>query len=380
MRLMSPRERVLMALKHEEPDRVPLDLGGLSTTIETEPFNDLKQYLGIKGQTRNFLRDHVEPPEELLERFNIDTRYIRMKPPRNFQIRIDPDNSYLDEWGTRWRKPLDGLYWDPVEHPLRKATIKDLETYHWPDPDDPGRVEGLREEAKKLREKTNFAIIADQPLLGLFESAWVLLRGPEQFFTDLYLNPDFVEALMENLTTIQLKYYDNYLSAVGDYIDIIMVSDDLGTENGPLVSFDHFRKYIKPYQMKLWLSIKRNTNAYLFLHSCGSVSRFIPDLIEMGVDILNPVQPTARNMDTKKLKKEFGDKISFWGGVDTQKVMPFGSPDDVEEEVKKRISDMAPGGGYVLTAVHNIQVGVCPENICRMYEAALRYGKYPISI
>jgi uroporphyrinogen decarboxylase len=357
-----------------------LDLGGLSTTIETDPYNELKKLLGLKGETKQFLRDHVEPPEELLERFGVDTRYIRMKPPKNFKARIDPDNSYVDEWGTRWKKPIGGLYWDPVEHPLKNATVEDLEAYPWPDPNDPGRIEGLREEAKTLRDKTTFAIVADQPVLGLFESSWVMLRGPEQFFTDLYLNPDFVKALMEKLTDLHIQYYKRYMEAVGEFIDIVMVSDDLGAENGPLVSLAHFREFIKPYQKRLWRSIKERTDAFLFLHCCGSVYQFIPDLIEMGVDILNPIQVTAKDMDTNRLKKEFGDKMSFWGGIDTQEVMPFGSPDDVEREVKKRIADLAPGGGYVLTAVHNIQPGVSPENICRMYESAHKYGKYPISI
>jgi uroporphyrinogen decarboxylase len=146
------------------------------------------------------------------------------------------------------------------------------------------------------------------------------------------------------------------------------------------MSLDHYRRFIKPYQKKLWSFIKQNTNAYLFLHSCGSVYRYIPDLIEMDVDILNPIQVRAKEMDTRKLKKEFGNDICFWGGVDTQNVMPFGTTDDVEKEVKQRILDLAPGGGYVLTAVHNIQKGVSPQNICQMYKTARKYGKYPISI
>ena len=380
MAAMTSRERVLTALNHEEPDRVPLDLGGLTTTIETDPYEELKEYLGIEGETEAFVRDHVAPHPEVLDKFNIDTRYIRVKPPKNFKAKIDPDNSYVDEWGTRWKKPPTSLYWDPVDHPLKAATIEDLKTHPWPDPDDPGRYEGLRKEAKRLKEETDFAVIADQPVLGLFESGWVFLCGPEKFFMDMALNPDFVHAFFEKLTDLQIRYYKNYLEQVGEYIDVIMTSDDLGTERGPLVSMEHFRELVKPYQKKLWQIIKQYTDAKLFLHSCGSVSRFIPDLIEMGVDILNPVQVAAKEMDTKQLKSEFGNQITFWGGIDTQSVLPFGTPDDVEEEVKKRIADLAPGGGYVLTAVHNIQKGVSPENFCRMYEAANEYGKYPIQL
>jgi uroporphyrinogen decarboxylase len=177
-----------------------------------------------------------------------------------------------------------------------------------------------------------------------------------------------------------VEFFRHYLDAVGEYIDVIVVSDDLGCENGPLISPELYREIIKPAERKLWQFIKNNTKAYLFLHSCGSISKFIPDLIEIGVDILNPIQVSAKDMDTKRLKEEFGDRMTFWGGVDTQSVLPFGSSEEVEREVKRRISDAAPGGGYVLTAVHNIQAGVPPENICMMYDAARKYGRYPIDI
>lgn len=380
MKEMTPRERVLASLSHEEPDRVPLDLGGLATTIESVPYDELKKYLGIKGETRLFLRDHVDPPEEVLERFGIDTRYIRIKPPKNFKVQIEPDNSYLDEWGTRWKKPESSLYWDPVDHPLKDATIEDLETYNWPDPHDPGRTEGLREEAKRLREKTDYAIVADTPLLGIFESASVCLRGIERFMMDLILDKPFAKALLNRVADIHIEFFRHYLDAVSEYIDVIVVSDDLGCENGPLISPELYREIIKPAERKLWQFIKNHTKAYLFLHSCGSISKFIPDLIEIGVDILNPIQVSAKDMDTKRLKEEFGDRMTFWGGVDTQGVLPFGSPEEVEGEVKRRISDAAPGGGYVLTAVHNIQAGVPPENICMMYDAARKYGRYPIDL
>lgn len=380
MQEMLPRERVLASLKHQEPDRIPLDLGGYATTIEAAPFLELKKYLGKKWETRCFTAFSVEIPEELLIQLGIDTRYIRMKRLKSSRVPRQADHFVVDEWGTIWRKPESGLYWDPVDFPLKNATINDLETYEWPDPDDPRRIEGLREKVMDLRERTDYAIIADPPHLGIFEAAWVLLRGPEQFFVDMVLNKPFVKALMEKLADIYIRLYKNYLDAVGGYIDIIGVSDDLGTENGPLISLSSYREQIRPYQKKLWKFIKEHTSAYLFLHSCGSVYNFMPDLIELGVDILNPVQVAAKDMNSKRLKKEFGDKLTFWGGIDSQQILPFGSVVDVEEEVKKRIADFAPGGGYVLAAVHNIQKGVRPENILKMYQTACKYGKYPISI
>ena len=380
MATMTPRERVLAALGHKEPDRVPLDLGGLSTTIETDPYQELKEHLGITSETVLFLRDHVDPPEELLKEFQIDTRYIRIGRPQNFKIQIDADNSYCDEWGTRWRKPESSLYWDPVDWPLKDATIEDLETYEWPDPNDPGRTAGLREEARRLHEETDYAIVADMPVLGVFETSGVCLRGIERFMMDLVLDKPFAAALLNKLADLHIELYGNYLEAVGEYIDVIVVSDDLGGEHAPLISPEIYREMIKPVQKRLWQSIKSKTKAYLFMHTCGSVYRLIPDLIELGVDTLNPIQVAAQDMDTKRLKREFGDRLAFWGGVDTQKVLPYGSPQDVEEEVKKRIADLAPGGGYILTAVHNIQAGVSPENICTMYDAAREYGTYPIKV
>jgi len=378
-RKISSRERVLAALSHEEPDRVPFDLGGLVTTIQKTPYASLKKYLEIKSDTKVIVRENVDPPAELLDRFSIDTRYIRLKPPKNWKFILEPDNSYVDEWGVRWQKPKGSLYWDPVYSPLKNATLDDLDNYPWPDPDDPGRFEGLKEEAKKLHNTTDFAIVADTVGWGIFEFAWVALRGPG-FLTDLIMDKSFATALLDKMTEIYLRLYRNYLDAVGEYIDVIMVMDDLGGQNGPLISLEMYRELIKPIHKRQWKFIKENTDARLFLHSCGSVIQFIPDLIELGVDILNPVQVSAKGMNTSVLKSRFGDKITFWGGIDTQQILPMGSADDVELEVKRRIADLAPGGGYVLTAVHNIQAGVKPENIVAMYDSGLKYGKYPLNL
>lgn len=376
---MTSRERVLTTLAHKEPDRVPLDLGGTPTTIETPAYNQLKEYLGIKSKTKTFLRDHVQPDENLLQLLEIDTRYLHPKSPKSWKMQIDPDNSYVDEWGTRWKKPESSFYFDPVEHPLQNATIDELEKYSWPDPEDVGRIEGLKDEAKYLYEKTDYAIVADMHGVGIFETAW-MLRGFERFLEDLVVNEEFSLRLLEKVTQIKTGLYEKFLDAVGDYIHVIMVSDDVGMENGLLISPYLYREIIKPFHKKLWQFIKKKTKAYLFLHSCGSVYQLIPDFIELGIDILNPIQVTAKDMDTKRLKAEFGDKLSFWGAIDTQKVLPYGTPRDVEGEVKRRIKDLSLGGGYVLCAVHNIQAGVKPENILKMYQAAKKYGKYPCSL
>ena len=375
---MNSRERVLTALKHQEPDRVPIDLGGTSTGIEVEAYDRLKKVLGFQSETKTFVRDHVEIDEPILERFGVDTRYIRLKPPRGYQLVIDPDNSYVDIWGTRWRKPPSSLYWDMVDYPIKEPTLEALNRYPWPDPDDPGRTEGLREKAKYLYERTDYAIVVDNPGFGVFEQGWAL-RGMENFLMDLVLHEKFAEALIERMADYKIALWGHILDTVGEYVQVVMEADDIGTQQGPMVSPETYRKLVKPAQKRVRKSIKNKTKAFLFLHCCGSVRKFLPDFIDMGLDILNPVQVAAKDMDPKELKSEFGKDLTFWGGgCDTQNVLAFGNPDDVEKEVKQRIAELAPGGGFVFNQIHNIQPQVPAENILRMLEAAQKYGAYPI--
>lgn len=374
---MTSRERMLTALRHQEADRVPIDLGGGTTGIEVEAYDRLKPLLGFQGQTRTFVRDHVEIDEPILQRFGVDTRYVRVGPPQGYRLQLDPDNSYVDIWGTRWRKPVSSLYYDMVEFPIKDATMDDLKRYRWPDPHDPGRTAGLRERARRLAEETDYAVVLDVTGFGVFEQGWAL-RGFENFLADLIAEPEFAEALIQGVADYQIALYDHVLAEVGPYVQVVMVAEDLGTQTAPMVSPKTYRRMIKPAQKRVWQFIKSRTDAQLFLHSCGSVRAFIPDLIEIGVDILNPVQVAATGMDPKELKAEFGKDLTFWGGgCDTQKVLTFGTPDEVEAEVRQRIAELAPGGGFVFNQIHNVQPQVPAENIVRMLDAALEYGRYP---
>ena len=375
---MNSRERLFTALKHQEPDRIPIDLGGLPSGIEVEAYDNLKKLIGFQGETKTFVRDHAEIDESVLERFGVDTRYIRIKPPRGYTRTLDKNNSYADIWGTRWAKPPSSLYWDMVDYPIKEPTMEALRNYSWPDPDDPGLVEGLRERAKKLYETTGYALVVDLTGFGVFEQGWAL-RGMENFFMDFAADQRFAEALMQRVADYKISLWGHILDAVGEYVQVVMEADDMGTQQGPMVSPEAYRRLIKPAQKRVWQFIKSRTHAFLFLHSCGSVREFIPDFIEMGLDILNPVQVAAKDMDPVALKREFGKDLTFWGGgCDTQHVLPFGTPDDVEKEVRRRVSELAQGGGFVFNQVHNIQPHVPPENILRMFETALRYGTYPI--
>jgi uroporphyrinogen decarboxylase len=264
-----------------------------------------------------------------------------------------------------------------VGYPLEGATLADLERYPWPDPRDPGRTRGLREEARRLYEETGYAICLDTVGMGTFESCW-MLRGLQNFFCDLAADPEFAFALLGKVADFKIALYEELLSAAGEYLDVVFVSDDLGTQRAPMVSLKTYRELIKPHQARVWRSVKSGTGAKLFMHSCGSVRALIPDFIEMGLDVLNPVQPLAAGMDTAELKREFGDRLCFWGAVDEQGVLSTGSPDEVRAEVRRRIRDLAPGGGYVLGPSHNIQGDVSPQNIVAMYQAAQEFGGYPI--
>lgn len=373
---MDPRRRVQMALNHQEPDRVPIDLGGTTTTIEAPAYKDLLAYLGLVEEIKVFVRLHVEPSDKILDRFGVDTRYVHYTPSTVWSPEL---GIQVDEWGVGWeRKGEKRVYFEPVYHPLHDAKqIRDLEKYRWPLPPDSTQVNMWTETAKRVQEETHYAVVGDQIGPGLFERAW-LLRGLHRFMLDICRNPSFVEALLDKVLEIMLQQYDAYLSAIGSSIDVIMMSDDLGTQHGPMINPEFYRKIVKPRQKILIEFIKKKTNAKIFLHSCGAIREFIKDFIDIGIDILNPIQVGAKGMgDTASLKREFGKDIVFWGaGCDAQRILPFGKPEDVEQEVKRRIEDLAPGGGFVFAPIHNIQPGVPPENIAAMFEAALRYGRY----
>jgi len=376
---MKPRERLLRALEHKEPDRVPIDIGSAVTSIHIDAYIRLKRYLGInekKPQILDNMQQVVVVDEPVLQRFHVDTRHIHLKPVKKW--RKLPDGGFVDEWGIKWKKPKNSHYYDMYEYPLANATVEDLDKYSWPDPDDPRRVEGLKEKAENLYYNTDYAIVLNgfgECLFGL--PSW--LRGHAQFYMDLMVDKKFANAFLDGILDYEIRLAKNALNAVGKYIHVVRVSDDLGMEKGPIISPSLYREMIKPRQKKLYQFIKENSNAKILLHSCGSVYDLIPDFIEIGVDALNPVQVAAMNMDSKKLKEEFGEKISFWGGgCDTQRVLPFGCLEDVEKEVKRRIKDLAPGGGFVFAPVHNIQYDVSPEKICTLYDAARRFGTYPI--
>lgn len=374
---MGHRERVLTALNHKEPDRTPIDFGGFSDTgIVVGAYEKLKKYLGIKSKTilADKLDQLVEIDEEILKRFDIDTRRLVPKTPEKWKGELLPGGFIRDIWGVTWGRAEGGHYY-PCDYPLKgDCSPSDINNFPWPDPNDLGDLEEFKKEAKFLHEETGYAIILSLP--GRLMSLGCYLRGFENWFIDLITNQRFAEALLDKGLEVQLEIGSKWLAVVGKYVDVIHISDDLGTQKAPMISPELYHKLIKPRQRKLFDFIRDRTDAKILLHSDGCVYPFIPDFIEIGVDILNPLQVGAKNMDPKKLKQEFGDQLCFWGGVDTQHTLPFGTSEEVKDEVKRRIEELGYQGGYILSSVHNIQNDVSPQNICTMFDTVLKCGRY----
>ncbi len=373
---MLGRERALRALHHQVPDRIPLDLGSTNCTTMTKvAYDNLKKYLGRENSARFMMENFqiVFIDEEVLQILEIDTRGIHPQPV--FFKKVVDERTYFNEFGIKYHMPEDGLYYDMVEHPLSGKSVEELKDYQWPDPTGTMDLSGVRERAKNLKESNQYLLVGDMIDTGIFEPCWYL-RGFENFLVDLLTDLDFVTTLLEGMYNYQLKRYSLFLQEAGEFLDVVFVGDDLATAESVIMSPKTYRDIIKPYHKEYFKNLKKLApQAQLLYHSCGSIFSFIPDLIEVGVDILNPVQVSAQNMDTKILKEMFGSKLSFWGAIDTTRVLPRGSKEEVKEEVRKRIDDLGPEG-YVLTSVHDIQPDVPPENVVTMFEEAKNYGVF----
>jgi uroporphyrinogen decarboxylase len=381
---MNARERVMLALNHQEPDRVPIDLGGsICSSIHSDAYVELKKHLGIaleEIQMVDYIQQLPYLDEALLKRFSADFRLVQLPAATAPDVEIFEEGDYyafIDRWGSRLRMPKDGgLYFDWVDFPIQEATMSALDNYAWPQPDPPESNAQLREQARFLFENTEYALVGSAIIGGgIFEQP-ARIMGLENFFTALVKEPEFADRIMGQITEVYIESCNNYLEQVGEYLQVFTYFDDVNGQDGWLISPDIYRQMVKPKQRRLLEAIRRKTDAKVYYHGCGAVYDLIPDLIELGFDILNPVQVSARGMDTKRLKEEYGQDMVFWGGVDTQQVLPFGKPEEVADEVKRRIDDLAPGGGFVFAAVHNIQALVPPENIVTMFDTALAYGKY----
>ena len=385
---MNSRERLNLALNHQEPDRIPFDLGAtVLTSIHHKSYAALRKHLGlpeVKPQIVDIFQQIVTVDDDMRDLLKVEVRDVAPRSSATFHIDIKEMEGYTyfyDEWGIGWKMPKEGgWYFDMFDHPLKDAqTIADIENYPWPNPVDPARFQGMAERARHAAEVEGQAVFMGGLSAGIMEmAAW--MRGFANYFSDFAMNEKLLIALMSKVMELKMAYWDKALAEVGDCVDAIGEADDFAGQFRMLISPATYRRMVKPLHKQLFDFIHARTKAKIFFHSCGSIRPVIPDLIEIGVDILNPVQVSATGMDSAELKREFGKDIVFWGGgVDTQRVFGSGTPQEVSDDVRRRIDDLAPGGGFVFATVHNIQGNVPAQNIMAMWDTLQQYGKYPLA-
>lgn len=400
---MNSRERVLAAINHREPDRVPIDLGGTRQTgMAASTYHKLKQRLGIKTPTRVFdlyqMLAEIEQP--IMDRFGADCVALQ-RPVVTFGIRNDAWKPWQMFDGTPVEVPAefnpiveptgDLLLVKPDGSPMARMPkggfyFDRLDKYPGAAHADPEKLDvpllsaeecdHFHAQAEAYWQNTDKAIVAAMgPPYELFFglgsgdfSAWMCTLATE---------PEYVAALYEKLTEAWLENLRRFTDAVGDRVQVLQFNDDLGTQDAPFLSVRMFRERIMPFYKRGLDWVHEHTRMKVFMHNDGAIFNFVPTLIEMGVDILNPVQTTAKGMDPAKLKAQFGDRLTFWGAAcDCQRTLPFGTPDEVARQVEETIRMLAPGGGYVLAGVHNIQAAVPPENVIALFDTALSAGRY----
>jgi uroporphyrinogen decarboxylase len=378
----SSRDRVLCALNHEEPDRVPLFIGANSPTTVLGPgYETLRSYLGLPdGPTRLFSKafQYTWMDEDVMLRLGNDGRPIVPGPAESSLRKEISEDCLVDDWGTTWRRSLSSLYYEVADSPLRNASLDDLDRYPWPNLALASRFAGMADWARDV-QKSGYATVLLSSV-SVFELP-SLLRGLDKLLMDMAADEEFFTALLTKVKDLMVGYIRAMLKEVGPWIDLFAFADDLGMTAGPLMSPQSYRRLVKPHHAEVIETIKQYSPCKIYYHSCGNVYPLLGDLVDVGVDLLNPVQVSAGTMGhTARLKREFGKRLSFCGGIDTRWVMPSGTPDDVRQEVRRRIKDLAPGGGYVAAAVHCIQPDVPPQNIVAMCDEVRSAGRYPLAM
>lgn len=387
IRPLTSREQVLTAIHHEEPDRVPIVVGVSNATgVKMRTYRELKRLIGVDAPDA-WLYDWPELgsaaiDEATMRRLHCDVRGVLDLEPASVLERNrtrEPHSDYVNSWGSGAVEIAPGE-WFPMIEPLADATtIDEIERYPWPDVDDPTRVAHMGVEAARLAADGEFAIMATPWLLFPLERAFAM-QGMDRFLTNAALDPKFAEALLRKIGSLCDRLMGHVLDALGDNVDIIKIGDDLGTQDSLLMSPAMYRSMLKPIHAQTIAAIKRRTKAKVFFHTDGDVFPLLDDLVEIGVDILNPIQTSAGRMaDLATLKRRYGDALVFCGGIDTQRILPHGSPDEIRAEVRRVIGELAPGGGYLLASVHTIMNDVAAANLLAMVDAVEAYGSYPLT-
>ena len=383
---MTPRQRVLAAINHEEPDRVPLVLGiSNATGIKMKTYRRIKNLLGIDAPDEYLYHwpelGTAKLDETTLRRLHSDVRGVRDREPASILARNRervPHAPYFDSWGSGSREIAPGE-WYPAIHPLAEATtIEEIEAYPWPEMSDPSRIEHVGERARQLAQENEYAIMATPWLLFPLERAFAM-QGMDTFLLNLAIRPEFAEALLHKTAEVCKTLMGPFLAELGENVDIIKIGDDLGTQESLLISPEMYRQILKPIHDDYIRFIRERSDAKVFFHTDGDVFPLIDDFVEIGIDILNPIQTSAGKMaNLGELKRRYGDRIVFCGGIDTQDLLPNGSPGDVRREVRRVMQILGPGGGYMVAAVHTIMNDVPPENVLAMADAVEEFGYYPL--
>lgn len=348
-------------------------------------YRHLRTFLGlppVEPRICDSIQQLALPDDDIIEKLGVDIRGLFPLNSHNWKIvnvQMGETWVYTDEWGITHQRPVpDGLYYSAVHHPLDRPdlSLDEIRAYPWPNAADPQRIVGLRDQALAYREEGK-AVMIKGVLAGIFEMSQ-RIRGTERLLMDMAADEVIACAIFDKMLDLTLGFWEMALPQLADVLDVISIGDDYGTQISQVISPHMFRTLIKPRQKILFSRIRQLApNTKLFLHSCGNIWPLLPDFIELGVDILNPVQIRATGMDPVALKHDFGKDIIFWGGgVDTQDVLPHGTTEEVKEDVHRNIEVLAPGGGFVFNTVHNIQADVPPENFMAMWEALQQYGVY----
>ena len=380
---MTPRQNFQAAMSRSGPEWVPLDMGKHIGSIHKKHYAELKPHLPqVEMQNGDVILDRmaqtIVPDEALLQHFGVDFRWL---VPHWVQVteRTDVDG-YIDMWGVPY-KGAEGDHYAVDGAPLRNAeTIADIEAHAWPDPEDSAQFAGLGERARDLYENTGFIIGADAIKAGPLMSC-LQIRGYEQFFIDMVVNPEFSDALMQKVTDLLCRMWTRFMEEVGPYVQIAYVTDDLGTQTSLLLSPKLYRKRVKPFHTQLHQRIKSCADVNLMMHTDGAVLPLIEDLIETGADILNPVQTSTKGMDdTAALKENFGDRMAFHGAMDVQQMMPGATHAELRWEIARRLQDLGQDGGFIIAPCHNIGHDIAPENTLAFFEMVQEMRRYPLDL
>ena len=385
---MNRRECFAATVNHQEPERILVDFGKHFGSFHRLAYEALKEYLQaelqVEAETRilDRMAQNVILDEEICQRLGIDFRWLIPNWVGVRDIEIDGQSGYIDMWQTPHKWTDIGHYYAIAAQPLgqENLTVADIEAFAWPDPDTPAMFEGLAEQARRWHETSDYVIGADGIKVGILQTS-SQLRGYDKLFMDFALDPDLAHALLSKISGLINQMYRRYMAAVGQFVQVVCLTDDQGTQNSLMISPDMFREFIKPYLKSQIEAIKESVEVKVLMHCDGAIMPILDDLIDIGVDIINPIQTVVKGFeDSAALKAKYGDRLTFHAAIDVQQVMPNVTPAELRREVARRVHDLGPNGGYILAPCHNINVDIPPANVVAMFDAAREFGRYPLHL